>query len=602
MATKLTEEFVSEYIASHQNELISSYVNSITPITIRCKCGQIYCRAFERFKHNKVKSCGNCNSSTRHSRTHSYQHVQQYVSDQGCRLLSTSYQSQHDVLTIQCGCGQRFDRTFQHFKQLKRNVCSVCSGKSVKWTTASVNAYLSSLNSELVTDKFTGVAHIHQFKCNTCSEPFSTRFDDLKRSRHPGSCQSCTYDQNKNIRLNPQLVSDYISQRGCVLLSTYNNISTQLQIRCRCNRVYKQSFGVFRSRPHPECPRCSVIRTHNLSHGQLDKLSDSAYLSNANETKTLHEIAGDIGVSLQTVCNYFHKLKIPITRHNQSRGERELALKLTDMELNVELGQRNIIPPYELDLYLPDHKLAIEYCGLYWHSDQVQHDIQYHKRKHDMCKEMNIQLFTLFEDEWEHNSQAVIKKITNAVGLDVKSLYARNTVISEISSKTAATFLDKYHIQRSGSGSIRYGLYHGRELVAVMLFSKLNKMTGSYTLTRYASSQRVVGGFSKLLKKFERSHAWTNIVSFADQRWSNGKLYFSCGFELDKIIPPDYYYVKGLTRYHKFNFRHSKIAHRFTNYDSMLSESQNCKMNGYSKLWDCGKMKFVRTNRNIHDK
>ena len=30
---------------------------------------------------------------------------------------------------------------------------------------------------------------------------------------------------------------------------------------------------------------------------------------------------------------------------------------------------RDIIPPYELDIYIPDKKIAIEYDGLHWHSE-----------------------------------------------------------------------------------------------------------------------------------------------------------------------------------------------------------------------------------------
>lgn len=42
---------------------------------------------------------------------------------------------------------------------------------------------------------------------------------------------------------------------------------------------------------------------------------------------------------------------------------------------------RKVIPPYELDIYIPNKKLAIEYDGLYWHSEANGKNKQYHLSK-----------------------------------------------------------------------------------------------------------------------------------------------------------------------------------------------------------------------------
>ena len=39
---------------------------------------------------------------------------------------------------------------------------------------------------------------------------------------------------------------------------------------------------------------------------------------------------------------------------------------------------RNIIKPYELDIYIPKKKIAIEYNGIYWHSTALNKDMFYH--------------------------------------------------------------------------------------------------------------------------------------------------------------------------------------------------------------------------------
>ena len=44
-------------------------------------------------------------------------------------------------------------------------------------------------------------------------------------------------------------------------------------------------------------------------------------------------------------------------------------------------GNRSQIFPLELDIYLPDQKIAIEYCGLYWHSELRGKHQDYHLTK-----------------------------------------------------------------------------------------------------------------------------------------------------------------------------------------------------------------------------
>ena len=64
-----------------------------------------------------------------------------------------------------------------------------------------------------------------------------------------------------------------------------------------------------------------------------------------------------------------------------------------------------------------------------------------------------------------------------------------------------------------------------------------------YELNRFATNCNVIGGFSKLLKYFQRNYKWHEIVSFADRRWSEGGVYEKSGFELEQINKPDYSYV-----------------------------------------------------------
>lgn len=63
-------------------------------------------------------------------------------------------------------------------------------------------------------------------------------------------------------------------------------------------------------------------------------------------------------------------------------------------------GSFGIIPPYQLDIYVPGKKLAFEFDGLYWHSDDIKPDRKYHLMKTEMCEKLGIKLVHVFENEW----------------------------------------------------------------------------------------------------------------------------------------------------------------------------------------------------------
>ena len=71
---------------------------------------------------------------------------------------------------------------------------------------------------------------------------------------------------------------------------------------------------------------------------------------------------------------------------------------ITDFELVI--GSRKIIPPQELDIFIPAKKLAIEYDGLYWHSIDSKGQKDYHVNKTNNCEKHGIQLIHVFENEW----------------------------------------------------------------------------------------------------------------------------------------------------------------------------------------------------------
>ena len=344
----------------------------------------------------------------------------------------------------------------------------------------------------------------------------------------------------------------------------------------------------------------------NQSHIPLDvitKLNDSSWLYDQHVTqqKTLSLIAQELGFNndMTTAMRYLHKHNIPTQHFQHSTGEKEVLNFIQDLLPNTVIISNtfSVIPPKELDIYIPSHNIAIEYCGLYWHSEQNGKDKWYHYNKWKGCNDKGIQLITIFEDEWYYKKEQVKNKIKSLLGMDDrKTVFARKCSIVEIDTQTKQQFFNDNHIQGDGPGSINIGLQYDNDIIACMSFIK--KKNDVYYLNRYATSVKVPGGFSKLLKYFKLTNNWNNIISFADRRWSNGNLYKTTGWIKDVPLRPDYYYIEGNKRVHKFNYRRKFLSQKLLNFDPKLSERKNCDNNGILRIWDCGKIKFKMENTN----
>lgn len=62
-------------------------------------------------------------------------------------------------------------------------------------------------------------------------------------------------------------------------------------------------------------------------------------------------------------------------------------------------NDRNAIKPYELDIYLPDLNLAIEYNSIKYHSIKEVGNAYYHIKKSIRCRRVGIRLIHIYEFE-----------------------------------------------------------------------------------------------------------------------------------------------------------------------------------------------------------
>ena len=137
----------------------------------------------------------------------------------------------------------------------------------------------------------------------------------------------------------------------------------------------------------------------------------------------------------------------PFAREGSSGAERELA-EFIRKEYGSEVieNDRTVIPPYELDIYVPEKKLAVEFDGLFWHSEQAGKSKDYHMKKTEACEKLGIRLVHVFEDEWLSKREIVESRLRNLFGLYSRTIYARKCEVREVPSGTSNAFQDENHM------------------------------------------------------------------------------------------------------------------------------------------------------------
>lgn len=231
----------------------------------------------------------------------------------------------------------------------------------------------------------------------------------------------------------------------------------------------------------------------------------------------------------------------------------------------VHISDRRVIPPLELDIWVPSKQIAIEYHGLYWHSGGRDATLnpQKHRDKYLACKKLGIRLIQIFSDEWLDNRAACESVIRHAIGgATVIKLNARDCAVQEVDSKTAKSFFDACHMAGSTNSTRRFALNHKLHGTVGMVSVRrpIQKKHGGnlVELARMAFTPgfAIRGGASKMLSAIRKSHAsYDGLLSYAELRYGEGETYSKCGFKRLPDTTNNYWYTDGTARFNRFKFR-----------------------------------------------
>jgi hypothetical protein len=318
--------------------------------------------------------------------------------------------------------------------------------------------------------------------------------------------------------------------------------------------------------------------------------------NNYYDVKIRNTITNEI--SSESVYTILRRLKfsLSLTATSNSNLQIELSNFLKSFNVDFESNDRKIIQPLELDIYVPSKKLAIEFNGLYWHSEQHK-KCDYHLKKTEECESKGIHLLHIYEDDWLYKQDIVKSRLKSILGLNEQRIFARKCIIKELDNKTSSEFLNQNHLQGGGPNSkYRYGLFFENELVAVMTFGYNRFEKNKMELHRFANKldSNVIGGASKLFKHFLRQNICTEIISYADRSWTmnnNKSVYEQLGFKLINKTVSGYSYIINNKRFDRFKFRKSELIK--DGFDSNKSEVEIMNERGYYRIFNSGNLKFL---------
>jgi len=272
-----------------------------------------------------------------------------------------------------------------------------------------------------------------------------------------------------------------------------------------------------------------------------------------------------------------------------SKAEKEVNSYVQSLGFETDENNRSILNGKEIDVYVPSKKVGFEYNGLYWHGENNKSS-KYHQEKKLQSISKGINLVHIWEDDWEYKRDIIESRIRNILGLSER-IYARQTSVKELDSKTSEEFLNDNHLQGNLNAKYHFGLFFNNELVSVMTFANRNK---NIEMLRFANklNLNVVGGFSKLLKHYTRNYQPEEIFTFADLDWTTpvDNVYLKNGFEYNSITTPSYWWVKGDQRFNRLNFQKHKLVEQ--GYDPNMTEDDIMYQRGFTKVHNSGNLKY----------
>lgn len=126
-------------------------------------------------------------------------------------------------------------------------------------------------------------------------------------------------------------------------------------------------------------------------------------------------------------------------------------IKTNCNDITILQNCKNVLKEYELDIYIPFLKLAIEYNGTYWHSIEKGIPKDYHLNKSIMCRQHNIRLIHIYEfEDLQTQLSMIVRLIKDNIDLYNENDFNKNNLTALIPLKPVVVHKGRYTLYGAG--------------------------------------------------------------------------------------------------------------------------------------------------------
>lgn len=281
-------------------------------------------------------------------------------------------------------------------------------------------------------------------------------------------------------------------------------------------------------------------------------------------------------------------------------GRKELIEFVRSLGVETRINDRSALGGQELDVYVPQYNLGIEYHGAYWHSHAEKETTEKkyrHQRKALACVEKNVSLLQIFDFEWASKRPIVESMIRNACDQSYQ-IPADDLQLTTINNRATKLFMEDVHLRGHRHAKTALALTRNDE---IMMAASFKRHKDGYEIIRLATrcGYQIEYGVSRILNSFLAESGGV-LYAFADLRYSSGRMYEKLGFQRLKVTQPGYFYIKQVSPAayiilsRKQCQKHKLPMLLDAQFSAKKTESENMFNAYYRRIWTPGSILYCR--------
>lgn len=313
-----------------------------------------------------------------------------------------------------CSKGHEWQATIDRRSQGKG--CPYCSGRNAIKGKNDLQTVNPALAKEWNYDKNNGLAPTDVlpssnkkvwWKCGKGHE-----WQAMIRSRNDGrGCPYCSgrhavNGKNDLQTVNPVLATEWNYERNCGLMPMDVLPNSNKKVWWKCSKGHEWQSTVANRNNGNGCPYClgryavkgeNDLQTVNpalvkeWNYEKNDDLKPEEFTANSNKDVWWKCSKGHVWHA--SIANRSKGNGCPVCNSERKTSFPEYALAYYLKRSGLDVVHSYRAKGYELDIYIPSLKIAIEYDGYYWHKNRMRKDIE----KNYKCKKDGIKLYRLRE-------------------------------------------------------------------------------------------------------------------------------------------------------------------------------------------------------------